>query len=78
LDDEAEFDDDLTVLPATTVSACAAAFAEVSAEAIAEEESTLAERGGICDLPEIRNHRRLVCLGWVGGFIYEALRINHS
>ena len=48
MDDEAEFDDDLTVLPAATVAACAAAFAEVSAEAFAEEESTLAEAVAIC------------------------------
>jgi len=48
VDDEAEFDDDLTVLPEAAIAACAAAFAEVSAEAIAEEKGTLAEAFAIC------------------------------
>jgi len=35
-------DDELTVLPAAAVAACAAAFAEVAAEAATEEERDFA------------------------------------
>ena len=41
IDEEAVFDDDLTVLPVEAVAACAVAFAEVAAEAEAEEERDL-------------------------------------
>ena len=41
IDEEAVFDDDLTMLPVEAVAACATAFAEVSAEAEAEEERDL-------------------------------------
>ncbi len=68
MDDEAEFDDDLTVLPAAAVAACAAAFAEVSAEAIAEEESTLAQAFAICQRSGITGGSIAS-----GGWVYEAL-----
>ena len=37
-DDEEEFDDDITAVPQAAVSACAAAFAEVAAEAAFDQE----------------------------------------